>query len=106
MIVALVVLVSRLQKVASGQGKKLDEFELSHRRLALERAYPAFTIVVVFSLLYLGAATDNGWWVPTTIRHWNVIGYYFALLAALLPTTVLVWSKTSATLEARDAEGE
>ena len=104
-IAALIVLLSRLQKVAGGERKKLDEFELSHRRAALEKAYPILAILVAASCLYLSFAIDNGWWIPSSVRHWTIIGYYLTLLAALLPTTVLVWSKTSATLET-DEEGE
>nr|WP_314443391.1 hypothetical protein [uncultured Sphingomonas sp.] len=106
MIAAVVVLISRLQQIAGGQRKKLDEFELSHRLAALEKAYPALSIAVVFSFLYLGLATKQGWWVPSTMRHWQVIAFYFMLLAAMLPTTVLVWSRASDTLEIADPEAE
>ena len=91
---------SSLQRIASEEPSKLDEFELGLRHRALGFSYACFTALALLVVLYAGIASDTGGWVPTTYDEFNGLFWGVFLYATVLPSAFLAWTLSSDELPA------
>ena len=83
---------SSVQRIASEERSKLDEYELALRNRALGFCYACFTGLTLLAVLYAGIASDAGGWVPTSYEEFNGLFWGVFLYATVLPSAFLAWT--------------
>jgi hypothetical protein len=91
---------SQLNRVTAEPTAKLDEYDRSLRQRAMVSAYPALAALVVLAIMYLGLASQFGWWTPRSWDHWNAVFWGAFLTTSLLPTAALAWQVDPGELDA------
>lgn len=92
LVMAALLSGSAIQRIASEEPSRLDEFELALRRRALSFSYACFTALVLLAILYAGIASDTGGWLPSTFDEFNGLFWGVFLYATVLPSAFLAWT--------------
>lgn len=83
---------SSIQRIASEEPSRLDEFERVLRHRALGFSYACFSALTLLAVLYAGIASDIGAWVPSTFEEFNGLFWGVFLYATVLPSAFLAWT--------------
>ncbi len=83
---------SSVQRIASEQPAKLDEYELALRQRSLGFSYACFTALTLLAIFYAGVASDVGGWLPSTYAEFNGLFWGVFLYATVLPSAFLAWT--------------
>lgn len=88
----LLALSSRAQRLFMEDEGKLDEYQRSRRNAVTHGAYVGLGSLAVLVGVYLQIGADYGWPLPSSRDTLGDVGFGLAVLACLLPVTILVSS--------------